>query len=705
MHGHLKWLLGGGVALLSFILPPPPGPQVRFADVGSSLVTAASAAVNAADFGGLDPLTTTVVSKTTSAPTGQLSKATPLIAPLELQRFSAAAQLYRKGAFATADAMAAQIADPAERTALEWLAIKGSPGPDGARFAAFARAHPDWPDQGWFQAVQESWLYSGRAPAAEIDAAFAEKPPRTPPGVLAFARAALAEGRAADAKRAVGELWREHDLDVPTEGAVLREFGGLLTRADHKYRADRLLYAEKSQAALRAAQLAGPDEVALWRARVEAAAGPLSPRTAAVVPANLQADPGMLFAKAQDARRTNRTADAAALLAQAPRDASALIDPDKWWSERRMVAREWLDQGEYAKAYALCAEAPTASGPAEVDASFHAGWIALRFLNDAPRAAQHFDATIAAAVTPLSLARGNYWRGRAAEAMGQEKEARVFYANAAAYPIAYYGQLAAQKLGRPNPAALRAPLDVALGDDRWLPTRVAELYYQIGFDDFATPLAYAAAQTWRDEAQIAAMGAVVAARAGAPVNVVFGKLATERGYALDRVAFPTNGAPAFSALAHSADAASVMGVIRQESEFMWRAASGAGAKGLMQILPGTAQGTARRAGIPFDYQRLVADPAFNLQLGAAYLGQLIDDEGGSQEMALAAYNAGAGRVAQWVQTFGDPRSGAVDPVDWVERIPFDETRDYVERVSENIAVYRARLKEGDAEGGGKFVRQ
>jgi soluble lytic murein transglycosylase len=666
----------------------------------SSFGTLAFAAVDAAT-------TSSVVEGTDAAPKSapRILPPAPEIAPLELQRFSAAAQLYRKGSFGPADAIAAEIDDPTERVALDWLAIRSSPAPDGVRLAAFSRAHPDWPDQGWIQAVEESSLYSRHAPAAEIDAAFAKTTPQTPPGALAYARAALSEGREADARRIVADLWRNRDLDAGSEAAVLREFGALLTRADHKYRADRLLYAEKSQAALRAAQLAGPDEVALWRARVEAAAGPLSARTAAAVPANLQSDPELTFAKVQDARRANRTAEADELITQAPHDAASLIDPDKWWSERRMVAREWLDKGEYAKAYALCAEALTNSGPARVDASFHAGWIALRFLNDAPLAARNFDETIAAAVTPLSLARGNYWRGRAAEAMVQDKDARVFYANAAAFPIAYYGQLAAIKLGRSSLAEPRAPLDVAVGDQRWLPTRVAEIYYQAGLDDLATPLAYAAAETWRDEGQIAAMGEVLAAKASAPVNVVFGKFATERGFALDRVAFPTNGAPSFSPLAHSADAASVLGVIRQESEFLWRAASGAGAKGLMQILPGTAQGTARRAGVAYDYQRLVSDPAFNLQIGAAYLGQLIEDEGGSLEMALAAYNAGAGRVAQWVAAFGDPRTGAIDPVDWVERIPFDETRDYVERVSENIAVYRARLKEGDPVAGGAIARQ
>ena len=705
--------LSGGVAALALLVAAAPQANVKFADIGPARLALApprEAPRRAPAFAAsqIDPVETASIPRATPAPERSVAKLlppAPPLAPLDLQRFQAAAQLYRKGAFPAGDAIAQRIDDPIQRAGLEWLALRAAGAPDGMRLARFADAHPGWPDAGWIGAVRESSLYSRRAPAAEIDAAFAAKAPQTAPGVLAYARAAIVEGRAEDARKAVAALWREHDLDPGTESAVLREFGGLLARADHKYRADRLLYAEKAQAALRAAALAGPDIVALARARLEAAVGPLSTRSAGAVPAALQDDPGLLFAKTQDARRTNHTAEATALIYRAPREAAALVDPDKWWSERRMVAREWLDKGEYEQAYRLCAEATTVASPARVDAEFHAGWIALRFLDDPARAAPHFDRAVAAALTPLSIARAYYWRGRAAEAMGEADAANLFYENAAAYPIAYYGQLAARRLGRAEPAAPRSTPEVAEGDARWVATRVADLYFQAGFDDAAISLSYAAASAWRDESQLAALGDIIDAHGNAAVAVTFGKIATERGYALDRVAFPLNGAPAFAPLARAADAASVLGVARQESEFLWRAASGAGAKGLMQVLPSTAQYAARRAGVGFDYGRLVADPAYNLQLGSAYLGQLIDDEGGSIEMALAAYNAGAGRVAQWLQTFGDPRSGKIDPVDWVERIPFDETRDYVMRVSENIAVYRARLAEGSPARGVRLARQ
>jgi soluble lytic murein transglycosylase len=681
-------------SLLSVELPPEAPAKIAPKTSQAAVDTTPIGAIDPAPSGGADPAR--------DAPPN-VAIAPPPPRP-ELSRFEAAAALYRKGDRAGGDALAGQIAEPLQRAALDWVALKSAPDRD--HLLAFEAAHKDWPAADWMRETEEGWLYGDHAPAATVEAFFAREPPQTPLGAVAALRAALEAGRKDEAVSQLRALWRDQDLDVGFEGRLLKEFGVLLTRADHKYRADRLLYAEKIGAAMRAASLAGADEVALANARVEAMRGPLSPRAIAAVPATLQSDPGLIFARVQDARRANRTAEAAAWIALAPRDPAALIDPDKWWTERRMVAREWLDRGAFKQAYDLCAGAAAVSVPAKVDAEFHAGWIALRFLNDPAAAAGHFEQASAVALTPLAHARADYWRGRAAEALNKPGEAQQDYERAAAYPIAYYGQLAARKLGRETAIAPRARPAAATGDARAEAARIVELYYDAGLDDFAASLAFAAARNWRDESQIAALGETIARRGDARTNVTFGKIATERGFALDETAFPTFGLPRFAPLAHSADIASVLAVARQESEFSWRAASGAGAKGLMQILPGTAEMTARRAGVPYDFSRLISDPAFNLQLGAAYLGQLIEDEGGSFEMALAAYNAGAGRVAQWISIYGDPRSGAVDPVDWVERIPFDETRDYVERVSENLGIYRARLSAPPEAGpGGRLARE
>jgi len=611
--------------------------------------------------------------------------------PQEPAYGSAAAQLYSKGDAAALAALAKAARDPDERLALEWASLRSDAHLSVAALAAFAEAHPGWPDGGWIRRRREGQLLVNSEAPAKVAAYFASEPPQSSAGMIAAARAANATGRSDEGVTIIRALWRDGDFDFSTETLILREFGAALTRADHKYRADRLLYAESFASALRAAALAGPDISALARARIAAVRGPLTPALAMAVPPPLRNDPGLLFARIRDARRSNRAYEAAVLLELAPRDRAALVNPDRWWSERRKVVGELLDLDEPRLAFELCDNMVRPDDSADqVDADFYAGWIALRFLGNARAAAQRFERAAQVAQTPISIARAAYWRGRAAEALGDSDDAKVHYETAASEPIAYYGQLAAQRLGEKR-LALRAPIAAAEGERRDEAVRAAEALYADGLDELASGLGFDAARQWRDESQIAAMADVIKRFGDAATEVVFGKIATTRGYDFDAMAFPISGVPAFLPLPHSADLASIYAVARQESEFLWQAASGAGAKGLMQLLPSTAASTARRAGVAFDYARLLVDPAFNTQLGAAFLGQVLEDEGGSYALALAAYNAGGGRVVQWIAAHGDPRTGGADLVDWIERIPFDETRDYVERVSENLGVYRQRL--------------
>jgi soluble lytic murein transglycosylase len=627
--------------------------------------------------------------ESSSPPAGASDSSLPAVQPPPP---SPAAVAYRKGDAAALAALARDESDPDRRLALEWAALRVDPHPALAALTAFSEAHPTWPSGSYLRSREEADLLVHPPHPAAISAFFATEPPQSSAGKLALAHAAGLSAHAGEAIRMARDLWRDGAFDAWTESALLRQFGGVLTKADHKYRADRLLYSENWAAAFRAAALAGPEETALAQVRYTAARGPLNPTAVRALPLSLKADPGLLFARVQDARRSNRAYEAATLLSLAPSDRDALINPDRWWEERRMVARELLDLNEPKLAFELCAKAVAPDEAAgRVDLEFHAGWIALRFLGDATEAARRFALAAIAAETPLSIARAEYWRGRAAEALGDKDEARVHFESAATEPIAYYGQLAAKRLGLTR-LPLRAPTKIAEGDARDEAVRAAEALYAEGLDELATSLAFEAAKSWRDEPQMAAMAEVVKAHGDAATQVQFGKIATLRGYAFDAMAFPSSGMPAFLPLAHSADLPSVYAVARQESEFIWHAASGAGAKGLMQLLPSTAASTARRAGVPYDYERLLADPSFNTQLGAAFLGQVMEDVGGSRELAFAAYNAGPGRVAQWIAAYGDPRNGA-DPVDWVERIPFDETRDYVQRVSENLGVYQQRFAE------------
>ena len=241
----------------------------------------------------------------TSAPAPATASPLESAAPtprLDGSALAAAAALYRKGDLAGGDALAAKASDAAERAAFDWLALRLAPRPDDKRLAAFAAAHPRWPGGDWIHAVEEGRLYSDHPSADIVAARFAADPPRTPAGKLALARAMLESGRRDEATAIVAPLWRGEDLDSWSEAETLKTFAALLTRADHKYRADRLLYAEKPAAALRAAALAGPDEVALAEARIAAMNGPLPARAVAAVPPALQKDPGLLFARVQDAQ-------------------------------------------------------------------------------------------------------------------------------------------------------------------------------------------------------------------------------------------------------------------------------------------------------------------------------------------------------------------------------------------------------------------
>ncbi|WP_395664384.1 transglycosylase SLT domain-containing protein [Methylocella sp.] len=614
----------------------------------------------------------------------------PVTAPRDLAGFRAALDLYKSGALAAGDAAAAAVKDPVVRAALEWAALRLYPRESGfERVTGFAAAHPDWPAQDWLRRRAEEALYGDRRSAELIKGFFAGEPPRTPAGRLALARALREDGENGKAAALVKDVWRNFDLTAAFETRVRTEFGAFLDRADHKFRADRLAYKEKTADALRAAALAGPDVVALIKARAAVAAEAPSDKLMAAVPAALRDDPGYKFALAQKLRRAEKFDEAAAALASAPRDAGALVDGDAWWEQRRILARKLLDRGDAAAAYAIVADHAAASREMTLEAEFHAGWIALRFLNDPKRAAAHFDRLEPLAQTPMSQSRAAYWRARAAEAQGAP-DADALYRKAATYPANYYGQLAREKLGM-KPGLIRMPAEEALGEARNEAVEVLEVYYAAGEKALATPLAVEAARNLPDAAQTAALARVIERQKDANLSLTVGKLASQRGVPVDELAFPTYGVPGYQPLANSAERPVVLAIARQESAFNAGAVSGAGARGLMQMLASTARATAQKAGVSFDEARLTTDAAFNAQLGAAHLGDLLAAHRGSHILTFAAYNAGGGRVKQWLEAYGDPRKPGVDPVDWVERIPFTETRNYVQRVLENVAVYRAQF--------------
>jgi soluble lytic murein transglycosylase len=604
--------------------------------------------------------------------------------------------LYKAGDTEQGDAIAETAKSDLVRTTLAWVSLSSLRHDTGFdRMQTFLEAHPGWPARDIIEHRMEEMLYVNNASPERIDMFFSGAAPGTVLGHLALARAFKIEGDSADAQRIVRALWHKADMPAALEAKVKTEFASELDTRDFKARADYLLFKDEPEAALRAAALAGAQAVPLAKLLIAARDNVASDKMFAAIPKAAREDTVYLFAKILKLQHADKIKDAASLMLSASRDPRRLADGDAWWQVQRGLARKLLDLGEPSLAYRLCAAGSAVSNELRIQAEFQAGWIALRFLKDPERAAKHFAAAAFLAETPISIARARYWQGRAAEASseaGAALRAKSFYETAAAQSATYYGQLAREKLGITS-IPLRDVGPAATGDERDESIRVIELLYVLGEKDFAYPLAISAAKHMTSDSQLAALAQIVAAQHDAHAALVIGKILEQRRITVDSLAFPTYGVPDFDPVEHSASPAIVYAIARQESAFDSKAVSTAGAKGLMQMIAATAKRTAQRAGLDFDASRLIDDAAFNAKLGAAHLGDLLTQEKGCPILVFAAYNAGGGRVKQWISAYGDPRSPNVDPVDWVERIPFAETRNYVQRVMENLNVYKASFGE------------
>jgi soluble lytic murein transglycosylase len=609
---------------------------------------------------------------------------------------------YRSGDAAEAEILKSKLEEPAAVAAAEWFAIRSGIAVGTDRLAAFRRNYGDWPVTAQMQRRAEEALLASRRSSARVRAFFAERPPVSGAGRIALASALKAEGAEKEAADLVRHAWREDSFGPELESRILEEFPGVLEQADHRFRMERLLFKESWGAALRAAERAGNDYTTLVKARMGLfQGGKKAEKAFGAVPAHLRSDSSYLFSRALFLRRKNKFVEAAEVMAQAPRDPQLLVDGDEWWSERRLIARELLDKGDAKTAYAVASHHGAETPAQRIEAEFHAGWIALRFLDDPSTAAKHFAEAAGIAATPISVARAAYWQGRAAEAGGQREEARRHYRVAAERPITFYGQLAAEKIGQPVRLRTAERLDEEgrKAFEALVPVQALALLERIGENELAMGLYGDLAQSLGDTPQLEALAALAARSQNPRAVLAVGKTAVQRGFPLDRYAYPVNGIPTFSPVGDQVEPAMIHAIARQESAFNPKALSSAGARGLMQLMPATAKRTAKRFGVGFDLSRLIADPAYNAKIGSAHLGELMEDWRGSHILAFASYNAGGGNVMKWIRAYGDPRKPDVDPVDWIERIPFYETRNYVQRVMENLAVYRQRFEGPDPEPG------
>jgi soluble lytic murein transglycosylase len=604
----------------------------------------------------------------------------------------------RAGKAEAATSIERGISDPLARKLVEWVILRSDDnGADFARYNAFITANPGWPSIVTLRRRAEAMLWQERAPSATVRAYFAGTKPLSAKGHFALARALLNDGDRAGAQAYARAAWRDEEFSQDFEGQALEIFGGLLTRADEKARMDRSLYTKDDfDTGLRAARRLGGDQPAIAKARIAVMVNAHNAKALLDdVPVEARRDAGYLFAQIRWLRQHDKIAEAGAVMLGAPRDPAELRDTDEWWIERRLVARKLLDAGDARTAYAVVRDAAVPSKDNyRAEREFTAGWIALRFLRQPALAERHFVRVAEGNANPITISRAGYWLGRTAEAENKPREARAAYETAARYSTAYYGQLARARLGRGELAF--APPPRASGDRhaavaRLEVVRAAELLYAIEARDLVAIFVADLADKSTDQAALAMLAEIAERHNDARSVLLIGKIALGRGLPFDEYAFPVGGLPHYSAIGPQVEPAIVYSIARQESAFNPRTVSSAKALGLMQVTPEAGRYIAKKFGVSFDVNRLLHDNVYNTQMGAAELGDDIARYRGSYILAFAGYNAGAGRVREWIERYGDPRDPRVDPIDWVERIPFSETRNYVERILENLQVYRARF--------------
>jgi soluble lytic murein transglycosylase len=603
-----------------------------------------------------------------------------------------AISLVQRGKFTDATTLAASIKDRVAQKVVEWALLRNADATAGfERYAAFVHANTEWPSIPLLRKRAEARLWNERRDPATVHGFIGARPAGAP-GRLALARVLLREGDREGATREVRTVWRTAEMSAELEASVVEAFPDQLTTADHTARMDRRIGAKDFGAAMRAAKRLGPAQVAIVKACDATAAN--SAKSGALLEAvakEARSDMGYALCRLHWLLARNELAAAVKVVAESAREDLQHQETDEWWRECRLLARRLIDLGDVRTAYRVARDAPL---PANIyyraEYHFMAGWIAFRFLHNPSTALHHFAHIDEGSDDPIVLARAAYWRGRAAEAAGRLEDMHAQYATAARYPTAYYGQLARARLGLSEIAARPAPPQSVDGAQSDL-LHAADILYSMGEFDLALSFVSDLAETSSDVATLHGLGQLAARYHDAQAMLAIGKTALARGLPTEQHAFPEIGVPSYRPIAPPIDKCMVFSIVRTESAFDQRDKSPAKAVGLMQVTPEAGRDTAKRFGVTYDWKRLVSDPVYNMQMGAAEISALFKEYTGSYIMTFAGYNAGRGRVQQWVAQHGDPRNPKIDAVDWVERIPLAETRNYVQRVMENLQVYRARF--------------
>ncbi len=583
----------------------------------------------------------------------------------------------------------AQMHDALAAKITEWLAMRDNvhPVPFG-EIRAFLRDNPGWPARDTLAEAGEKTM-PANLPDAEVIEWFDAYQVHTADGMSRFADSLQRTGAADEAKAAFANWWPRAALDARRQAQLLSRFGDLIDRETNIKRFNNLMAKGQYAEARPLAAHIGNGYPQLAEARI-AVAGRRAGADAAIarVPESLRDDAGLLYDRLRARQRSGDIEGAIGILNRMPQG-GALYNADEWWNQRDIIARQLINDRQFARAYDIVSAHGLSGGANFADAEFQSGWLALRFLMQPETALHHFESLFRHAETPLSRSRGAYWAGRAEEALGNQDAARNYYREAAFHQTTFYGRLAGEKLSpsdRPpgRDAETASPHQRTIFESRE-DVRAARLLAGLDMDSEAKSFIDAAASHAGSGADYALLADLADDLGYESKAVQVAKNALVAGYLL-----PARLYPAMENYAElRSNRALALSIIRQESVFDEGAVSPAGARGQMQLMPATARQMAHKVGVPYSPARLNDGP-YNRKLGSAFLGQLLDQYGfGTAEnktaaaaLAIAAYNAGPGNVGRWIALNGDPRNAGVDLIDWIELIPFSETRNYVQRVLE-----------------------
>lgn len=584
------------------------------------------------------------------------------------------------------------------RITAQWMSLRNQPTMPFQDYITFQTAYSDWPLGTALTRKAEVNLVTGLAPDDVKQAYFARKTPQTTTGKLYWAQKLRLAGATETIEGLIRPIWRTERLLKTTEQQVFEQFSALLTREDHRTRMLALMAGKNWEAALRAARYVSDDLEAIAKVRIAVLQN--SKTALAQIEAlskDKQADPLILHSRLMLLTQQKRYKEAAALIntfiqtpASTPFQALSERECRDWQEQQRITARTLLDESAFEEAYKAAAAQLSKRGCHHSDAEFLAGWIAFRFLGNLNKAVPHFTALASNASTSTQKARAAYWLARVADARLDQEAAKANYQRAAKEWNTFYGQLAAEKLAETNfPTFEFSTLEEE--STKFQKTTIFQaikLLSDGGMIDLATILYADLANSLTEKVQFDALSQLAATQNNAQASLIIARIASRKGIDLGSAAYPTFGLPSVQPEMSNVEPALVYAIAHQESAFNPKAKSSAGALGLMQLMPETARSTANRRELSFSPERLTLDPEYNVALGAAHLQDLLKDWKGSKLLSFAAYNAGGGNVKKWITAHGDPRLPDVDVVDWIERIPFYETRHYVQRIAENLMIYR-----------------